>query len=328
MTREQMDKDHATPRIGGSLAAIITLEAMGKEVPFGGSSFNAWARWKGLKPPRDDTRRFEVGRDMEPALRKWHESRTGRKVLPLDEMVVDPAAPWRTGHLDGIEDSTEADWEGKTAEKYSGWDEEWSDPELGEPNRVPMNYMLQALWYNSLPRPAARLDLKDGVPYRPFIGAHDRPMVLAAQFGLTDPLRIYRWEPTETLKGVAWRMVEECAKWWDNYIVRGNVPPMSSPRDAAVVHPKANGKEMKEGGENVIALAAAYEEAKARENEAKADKEKAAADLCKIIGNDYGILASNQRTSVRVTWAPYHKESYVVKAQDGRSIRVTVKEVK
>lgn len=328
VNRDQMEKDHAIPRIGGSLAATIALEAMGKEPPFGASSFNAWARWKGLKPPRPDTRRFEVGRDMEPVLRSWHEAKTGRKVFELPAMVVHPQYPWATGHLDGVEDETEADWEGKTSEKYSGWDEEWSDPEIDGVNRVPMSYMLQNLWYNGLPRPTSGMYTADGNLCGPTIGAHERPMAMAVQFGLTDPLRVYRWEQSQTLRDVYWKMFEACSNWWDEYMVKGNVPPARSPRDAALLYGKPADKTMKDGGEEVIALARLYEEAAAREKDAKAEKERNAAELCRIIGNDYGIIAANQRVQVRVTWAPYHKESYMVKAQDGRMLRVTTREIK
>jgi predicted phage-related endonuclease len=331
-------KDKAERRyIGGQDAATIALEAAGKTPPFGRSAFDVWSRLMCIAPEQKDTDRFELGRLMEEPIAQRFANRTKMRLYPV-EMIVHPGYDWVGGHIDRgaydhcnlvRDEGSDADVECKTVGWYDGRDEEWSDPNSGEAQRVPMAYMIQAVWYAGIPRPG--ILQQDDPVYRETLPAFSRRIYIAAQFDFR-PLRVYGWEPNDTIKTIWARTFEACQEFWERYVQTGDPPP--APKDTAgekrwlnVKFPNA-GEEMLTADYKALELAKAYKEAQARESAAKAEKEKLGNELGRLIGSAYGIEGTIEGKRVRVSWPTIRKEPFMMAPAPYRQLYVNVKEEK
>lgn len=304
--------------IGGTEASIIALEHAGVKPKFGRTAFGVWSQMMGLTPPgAADNDRMEMGRLMEEPLAVRFQRRTGLSTIKIP-MLIHPNHEWVTGHLDrgvlGPDRMTpQGDLEIKTVGYYQDRDLEWSNPEQGEMNKVPLDYLLQAIWYLGIPRDAAP--------------AFERDLYIAAQFDF-QAFRIYRWEASPQFRTLWKRMFEACQEFREKHVLTGDPPPAVSLGDQKRwldwKYPVA-GKEILTGDARTVELAKAYKEAARKEKLAKTEKEGLGVELGKLIGAAYGIKAEAQgiTASIHRPSLTEAKISYVRKAF--RSIHVSVK---
>jgi predicted phage-related endonuclease len=286
----QAEKRHS---IGGSDAAVIALEAAGKKPPFGKSSFDVWLRLTGRAPEKEDTERLEMGRLLEEPIAQKFARRTGLAVQALPQ-VVHPQYPWATGHIDrAVLGLVPGDLEIKTVEFDPLGD--WSQP--GDEQHVPMGYFFQAVWYVGLPR--------DG------IAAFERMVHMAAQFGLSGGMRVYRWWPDDKIRAIHARMFEACQRFYEDYVLKDEPPPMptyegagdAAKRWLAYKHPLAKDSEIVPGTPQLVELVSAYEEAREKAAEWDGKKELLGSEIKRLVGDHYGMQAQAGGLTARATWA-------------------------
>ncbi len=328
LEHEQLKQDKQTPSIGGTSAATITLEAMGETPPFGNSAFDVWLRLTGRKPATtEDTDRFEIGRLLEEPIATRFTRKTGLHTAKLP-FLIHPEHSWATGHLDRVAVEEPADIEIKTVE----WDpnHEWSDPNLGEVQRVPLSYLLQPVWYAGIPRP----DNKHGGYAQSgpqIIPGLERDIYIAAQFGFK-PLRIYKWKCDDTIRGIYARMFEVCQKFWEENVLKDDPPPFNTRNTKGAKEwlqhkfPVSRDQEIVEvQSQLVVDTALAYKEACEKAKSADAHKEKLSLELAKHVGASYGIRASSKDATVTVTWPTIPAWSGTVEKKAYRRLNVNVK---
>src|SRR6266542_4359204 len=212
-----LQKDKETPSIGGSTAAVLAMEAMGHAPPYGRSAFGEWMKITGREPRGGDTDRFEMGRLMEEPISIRFQRKTGLTVEKVPALVH-PVYSWVTGHIDRSVVERPADLEIKTVEYDPK--QEWSED--GEQmQRVPPMYFFQAIWYAGIPR--FRIPADPGIH-----GAFMRDIYMAAQFGLSKPLRVYHWEPDANIQAIWARMLEAAQQFWEENIIKDTPPPRPS----------------------------------------------------------------------------------------------------
>ena len=284
--------------IGGTDASVIALNSAGKPAAFGRTWFDTWLRLTKRAEPQEPTDRMEMGSLMEEPVARRFSRRTGLEVATIPQ-VTHPSFPWYTGHIDRaiVTPGKPGDLECKTVE----WDplNEWSQP--GEEQRVPIDYLLQVVWYVGLPR--------DG------LGAFERMMYAAAQFGLSGGLRIYSWDPRkdERIKRIHSRTFEACQRFWEEYVAKDTPPPMPTfDGDAArrwleFRHPSAKDDEIRlvsdtDQAAKMLEIAKAYREAKAKAKLHDAEADRLGAEIAAIVGDSYGATAICAGEQVKATW--------------------------
>ncbi len=282
--------------IGGTDASVIALETAGKKPAFGRSMFDVWLRMTGRAPPREDNDRLEMGRLMEEPIATRFSRRTGLQVEKIPQ-VVHPRFPWVTGHIDrAIVGGQPADLECKSVE----WDplHEWSDPALGEEQRVPLDYLLQITWYVGIPRGD--------------LGAFERMMYAAAQFGLSGSLRIYKWWPDEKIQQIHARMLESCQRFYEENVLKNDPPPMptfdgdAARRWLAFKHPTNKDREIaaisdSAEAERMVTLVHEYEEAQAKAKLYSDRQDLLGAELGRLVGDHYGAMAISGGETAKAT---------------------------
>ena len=294
--------------IGGTDAAVIALETAGKKPAFGRSMFDIWLRLTGRAGPQEDTDRFEMGRLMEEPVARRFTRRTGLATREI-EQVVAPGYPWKTGHIDRAivvgSDQRPADLECKTVE----WDPlgEWSDPNMHEEQRVPLDYFLQITWYVGIPR--------DG------IAAFERLMYAAAQFGLSSPLRIYKWVPDDEIQRIHARMHESAQRFWEENVLKDD-PPATLPVDPEAAkrwlkfkHPSVRENDVIPAinGAAFAEVCKAYAEARDKATYHDEEKKRLGAEIGLLVGDHYGVEAYGPEGSLyRATWPVIPGSSDVV----------------
>lgn len=304
LEHERLLADREKPSIGGSAAATITLEAAGEVPPYGRSAFDEWVRLTGRKTTPDlDNDHFEVGRLMEEPIATRFTRRTGIELAKVP-LLIHPKYDWITGHMDraSVSGAPPADVEIKLVEFDR--DGEWSDPNLGEAQRVPLSHLLQPVWYVGIPRPkrSPMIDVSNGL-----LGAFSRRIYIAAQIGMFRPLRIYSWEPDETIRAIHARMFEVCQRFWEEYVQKDSPPPMpqrnvpAARRWLDTVYPALPKGDLPDGGAKLVELARAYQEALDQENAAKAKKEQVGVDLRALMGEAKTATGEADGISAKVT---------------------------
>lgn len=289
--------------IGGSDAAVLLLESLGERPPYGRNSFEIYQRLRGKEDERPDNDRFEVGRLMEPVISLRFTRKTGLILQSLPDQVVHPKYPWYTGHLDRIVVNEPGDAELKTVE----WDKdhEWSNPQQGDPARVPPLYLAQAIWYVGLPRPQL-----DGST----LGAFDRPFWIVAQFGFRE-LRYYRFDPTPEIRAIHARMFEACQRFYEENVLKGVPPPM--PKDGWAAHNYAKAlypqekEDVLQAEETYVDIAHRFKRLQKLEALVKNRKMLYQAKIEARIGKAYAIEAKSKRGSMRATWSTTASQSGV-----------------
>lgn len=134
----------------------------------------------------------EKGTFLEPAIRKWFEHKTGKKVDILEDMIVSDSHPFMAGHVDGVIDGKYI-FEAKTSIFREGWGEQGIF-------EIPDNYLCQVAHYCSLK------DEYEGAWIAVLIGNHD--------------LRWYFYERDYRLEK---RIIELETQFWE--LVQSVTPP-------------------------------------------------------------------------------------------------------
>jgi predicted phage-related endonuclease len=284
--------------IGGTDAATVSLESAGKKGPFGKSALDIWLRLTGRAPAPVDSDRFEMGRLMEDPIATRFQRRTGLVTRKLAQQVH-PQYPWATGHIDRgvldlspVAESVDGDLEIKAPE----FDplNEWSDPALGEEQRVPLPYFLQVVWYVGLPRDSG--------------AAFERMIYLAAQMGFSSPLRIYRWWPDEKIRQIHARMFEASQRFWEENVLKDDPPPMSvadpeaARRWLAFKHPSAKDQEIVGADPSFLEIAKAFDEAREKAKHWDGEKDRLGAEIGRLVGDHYGLMANVGGEIAKATW--------------------------
>lgn len=323
LEHDKLQKDKETPSIGGTAAAVITMEAAGLTPPFGKSAFDIWGKLTGLlkeeKPDAEKEDRFEMGRLLEEPIAIRFQRRTGLTVEKVP-LIVHPEYPWYTGHIDRIVKEKPADLEIKTVGFYQDRDVEWSDPAKGEEPRVPIAYLFQAIWYCGLPRAG--------------VGAMERESVFfAAQFDFRSPLRIYEFPVDDAMRETHARMFEACQRFWEEHVVKKMPPPVDPARSLASAQaavklrfPSPTLGIVETDNRYFVDLARAYEEACALEKKAKGDKERLGVEIQNIIGKHYGVTAAVGGVRAKATWPLVKLGARTLKPTEFRRLNVSINE--
>lgn len=313
---ERLLEDKKEASVGGTTAAIVTLEAIGETPPFGKTAFGEWVRLRALlegrKPePEPESDRMVLGRLMEPVIATLFTRTTGLDVAPVP-MLRHPAYTWATGHMDRATVQSPGDLEIKLVTRDRG---EWSKP--GEAQRVPQAYLLQPVWYAGIPRPDFRRppgetiekrfnrEMSEGDAHMNALDAFERDLYMAAQIGLEEKARVYHWVPDENIRAIFAVMLEACQKFWEEHVLTGDPPPASeaAARDwLRYRYPHVERNEVATGDAHMVEIAKAYDEARKKEGEGKKEKERLGIALATLVGNFYGMQAQADGWYASVTY--------------------------
>jgi predicted phage-related endonuclease len=279
------------PTIGGSdVPAILGLSKYR-------DPFSVWlriteARAGRVPPQTEDSDRLEMGRLMEPVIAGRAARRMGVTLREVPRLVH-PQFPWMTGAVDREIVEEDGDVECKSVE----WDplKLWSDPDLGEVQRIPEDYYVQVVTYIGL-----RIARKEA-----------RPHHVAAQFGF-QKLRLYRYDPDRLIVATWQAILEKMHAFWETYVVTGNPPPVgSSPATEAWLKAKfpMHGDEKPvrvDNSDDVAEVFRAYKQAKEQFDVAEKTKDALENEIRRLVGDSYGLEGQNGGLSYRATW-PYIK---------------------
>ncbi len=254
---------------GSDVAAILGFSAY--DTPL-----DAWLRLTGRLAPKGDNLAMELGRELEPMMRRRYVKDTGYALFVPEQPLYSPRPgfEWARATPDGIVVDDGGNWlhgwEAKTEGLLLPPDVNISDFGQVGTDEVPAAYACQALWYMWICE-LSRWDFS----------------ALVAGKGYVE----YRlWRDDETID---W-MVDEVAHFWSSYIVPDVQPPIDGSekfrRWFHDRHSKTNGEVLQatEDDEEIIAR---YVEAHEDEKDAKERKAVHGNRLMARIGDYAGILS-------------------------------------
>jgi putative phage-type endonuclease len=266
------------------------------------SPWQVWAEKTGVWRPTDEpSEAADLGNSLEPWLRARLAERLDAPVLRTPhQLYAHPEHPWRLASPDGCVPATGHGVECKTAGLAGGFGppDGWGD------ESIPLGYEFQVRWQMHVCGwPAVEV------------------VALLANVG------VRHWTITRDL-GVEADLVAQVDQWWTTHVVGGAEPPMSPPDNAvmAEVYPTAAGGSVDLDDTDAVGLLAAYRVAAEREKTARAERDRLAAELKRLLGDrDTGLLTGRPAVTWAakrgsVDWARLFADAAAVAAEHGLSL--------
>lgn len=275
--------DHATYLGASDIAPVISENHMARDAS------DVWGEKKGLLH-FESTVETEMGNAIErPMLKVWANRMDIEVTFP--GTMLHPTERWAGATPDGVALAHEAVIEAKIV----GFQMRvhWGPAVLGAEG-PPLAVVIQVHWQAWVLR-ANGMTITTGV--------------VVACFGTE--LRTYEFPIDDELIDY---LVEEGRAWWQHF-VEGNVEPEGRAGHdiVAAIHPANVRDDLDEPTEEVVELALAYDSARADQKAAKKQKDDAALQLKRAIGDGSGFYGDG----IKVTWK--------TKAGGKRSIAVNIK---
>lgn len=237
--------------------------------------WQVWAEKSEVYLPDDEpSEAAEIGTELEPWLRGRLADILGHPVKRTPaQLYSHPEHSWRLASPDGIVPALGEGVECKTAGIAGGFGppSDWSD------DRIPLGYEFQVRWQMHVCGWSA---------------VH--VVALLANVGV----RHYRIERDVALE---LELVGQVSDWWERHVIGNTEPPMA-PADSDVmpkVYRRPDGKPVDLDGTDVQQHIAAYRAAHERETAAKAEKQRAGAELKRLLGEHTEGLVEHRTV---VTW--------------------------
>lgn len=248
------------------------------------------------------------GNRLEPVIREVTAEQTGLVILP-SQTLQHPKHKIAIATPDGLVYDNGNRLVGVHQIKTTSNREEWGEPGTDE---VPERTIAQVTWELLVVRGVTGVDVSHAYVTPLFLGEDFRRSKL--------PVYIVKWDAE-----FAGSLLASATAFWEKHVAP-RIPPEVQPGDAQyrdylkARFPRPNGQ-MLQADDATINLMLAYDRACAAENDAKAEKEQAAAALCAVIGEAEGVEA----VGVKATWKWQKGSTYTVNREPQRVLRVTVK---
>jgi putative phage-type endonuclease len=253
----------------GASEAAAALALSPHETPI-----DLWARKIGLSRPRPSTVAMELGNAAEPIVLARYARRTGA-MLRAPGTRSHPTEGWLRATLDSIADEAR-----NVQAKFVPHARDQWGPDGSGAEGVPRHYLVQV----AIEMEVAQLNETD---------------VAALILGEEEP-RIYRVERDPELGAL---LVGQLREWWATYVEPRNpdlYPEGVVPREIIAARFPAPRRPLAEATPRVIELARGYDQARAVEAQAKAEKERLGDLLCAAIADGEGFGG----TWGNATWRP------------------------
>ncbi len=237
--------------------------------------WQVWAEKTGAYLPDDEpSEAAQIGTELEPWLRGRLADLIGHPVKRTPaQLYSHPEYSWRLSSPDGIVPATGEGVECKTSGIAGGF----GPPSDRTDTRIPLGYEFQVRWQmHVMGWPAVHV------------------VALLANVGV----RHYRIDRDH---GLELELVRQVDEWWQRHVIGRTDPPMA-PADSKVigkVFGRPDGKPVDLDGTDVHRHLAAYRSAHEREKAAKDEKNRAGAELKRLLGEHTDGLVDNRTV---VTW--------------------------